>query len=597
MKKTTPHSMLIANLFRIILSISIGIFSCSQAIAQATSEPAYANMQRAVGGIIQQTAQARGYSTTDPRTYGTLYGIGKAAVSAASGAGAVSLAAQSAGVVAAAATAPAWLSLLGTAVVFAGVGYVVNIALDKSISFLFDAYNGQYDGVITVKSPSDNSSSSVSAYGAPSPISDPRLVTPNDSYNTDTSSRFLNTEFPYQVTSWNCGSTGTPSPPNCPNSSIGVRPNNFTAPSGTYYIAYNRQQTSYYGSCVSVDFMSVAYCLFDAFGQTAMSATSTTNPVSFSTSNLSFLSSMSLGMQPADVLKATFYYVGPPSGSASDPLFNFYLATPISGDPTTARWTLNSFALNVTFTSKPPVICPYGSASFNGNPCKKYNTGVSTSSTDLTNTKVSQASAISSLSSAQLSKPVDYAAMATLVNSLWQKAAADPSYAGVPYSSTQPITASEVQAWAAANSGAYPSVRSLTATVVDTATDLAPSTSTSTDTQVAPAVSPTASSATNTGQQNPTLNLGPDPNIAPPTLETTPTASQILAPIIGLLPSLKNFTVPAHSGECPKPAFDAFGKHFVMDSHCAMFEQNRSALTGFMLLAFALVAIFIVLSA
>lgn len=50
-------------LFRIILSFSVLVFSCNQALAQATTEPAYANMQRAVGGIIQQTAQARGYLT------------------------------------------------------------------------------------------------------------------------------------------------------------------------------------------------------------------------------------------------------------------------------------------------------------------------------------------------------------------------------------------------------------------------------------------------------------------------------------------------------------------------------------------------------
>ncbi len=37
-----------------------------------TSNPAYANMQRAIGGIVENAAKARGFSTADPRSYGTL---------------------------------------------------------------------------------------------------------------------------------------------------------------------------------------------------------------------------------------------------------------------------------------------------------------------------------------------------------------------------------------------------------------------------------------------------------------------------------------------------------------------------------------------
>src|SRR5450830_417363 len=71
---------------------SISIFALSallsiSANAQSTlNEPAYANMQRAMGGIISNNLQSRGFSASDPRIYSTLYGVGQAAtVAAASG--------------------------------------------------------------------------------------------------------------------------------------------------------------------------------------------------------------------------------------------------------------------------------------------------------------------------------------------------------------------------------------------------------------------------------------------------------------------------------------------------------------------------------
>jgi hypothetical protein len=53
-----------------------------------TSDRAYSNMQRSIGGIVEQVAKSRGFSTADPRSYGTLYGMGKAAVGTAAGVGA-----------------------------------------------------------------------------------------------------------------------------------------------------------------------------------------------------------------------------------------------------------------------------------------------------------------------------------------------------------------------------------------------------------------------------------------------------------------------------------------------------------------------------
>ncbi len=436
MKTTTAHNTLIANLFRIILSFSVLFFSCNQAMAQATSESAYANMQRAVGGIVQSATASRGYVANDPRTYATLQSMGTAAVSTASGAGTAFLFAGS---------LPAWGTVLAASVVTAAVAWAVPIVADASIKWLFGS------GSITMTMPS-------------------------------------------------------------------------TAAAGTYDNAAKTKA----GCPMVSNVMNWCAQAGDTGGW------------------------LSFPMCSGDY-NPTYLACGPNGNYSGSGQTDAALAS-LGYTPRTATGSLTSSVKTLT-------------------------------------------EAVSALSAPQKQQKVSYEAMALLINETWKKAASQPSYAGVPYSVSKPITASDVQIWEQANPNAYPTVDSLFSPISSPAVGLAPSTSTGTGTEIAPAVSPTASSATNTGQSNPSLNLGPDPNINAPNLETTPTASQILSPIIGLFPSFKNFTVPAHSGECPKPAFDAFGKHFVMDSHCTMFEQNRSVLTGFMLLAFALIAIFIVLSA
>lgn len=99
-----------------------------------------------------------------------------------------------------------------------------------------------------------------------------------------------------------------------------------------------------------------------------------------------------------------------------------------------------------------------------------------------------------------------------------------------------------------------------------------------------------------TGSQ---INLGSDPGIGALTLEPTPTGAQILAPITALMPDLKNFQVPSHQGECPRPEFDiaVLNTHVRMDAHCNLFEEVRGLLYNGSLVAWLIAALFIVLSA
>src|SRR5450830_1706211 len=104
---------------------SISIFALSallsiSANAQSTlNEPAYANMQRAMGGIISNNLQSRGFSASDPRIYSTLYGVGQAATVAAAGAGVGLLAAGS---------LPVWGTALGIAAASGVVGTLFALA-------------------------------------------------------------------------------------------------------------------------------------------------------------------------------------------------------------------------------------------------------------------------------------------------------------------------------------------------------------------------------------------------------------------------------------------------------------------------------------
>ncbi|HID7945554.1 TPA: hypothetical protein ACXIEZ_006608 [Pseudomonas aeruginosa] len=191
---------------------------------------------------------------------------------------------------------------------------------------------------------------------------------------------------------------------------------------------------------------------------------------------------------------------------------------------------------------------------------------------------------------AELAKPLNYQVMADAINKYWQQASYDPNYSGVPYSFSDPVTSSDVMQWATANPSIYPSVGDAVSSPLNPSTGTVPVTSPSTGTGTNPS-SPT--------EINVTLDLGPDPGIGSPNLEATPTGAQILEPLTNLFPDLRNFQVPAHQAECPRPVFDlaVIGKQVQMDAHCTISEDVRGPLYNASLLGWVLAALFIVLSA
>lgn len=418
-------------LAKIIFAISL--FFQASLHAQPVADPAYANMQRAMGGIIQSSTQSMGYVSTDPRTYGTLRSVGSYTAAAAAAAGTGLLVAGS---------APAWATILAVAAVSGAVSYGVGVTIDSAVKWAF----GPGQTPVTVTAPSTGGSDG----------------TWRDSNPGSTDRYFVDS-----LNFWCTGESGS--------STATI---NMTAAGQRAFIARCRANP---GESISESLVAVGFVFVP-------------------------------DSQPVEVKNQTL------------------------------------------------------------------------------------AEAVAALTESQKNQLLGYDAMALMVNEMWRKSAAEPGYDGVPYSMTNPVTSQQVQSWAEANPGAYPSVGSLSSPVPSGATGFSPSTSTSPSAAVNPAVLNNPPTSTNPSVQ-PQINIGPDPNILAPNLESTPTAQSILDPLLNLMPDLRQWSAPSHASECPRPTFDFFGETIRMDSMCEMAEQNRELIFNLMLAAFGLAAIMIVLAA
>lgn len=200
--------------------------------------------------------------------------------------------------------------------------------------------------------------------------------------------------------------------------------------------------------------------------------------------------------------------------------------------------------------------------------------------------------------------------LAKIVDKAWQNAASQPGYEGLPYSVTQPVTASDVAPWAMQNPMTVPNVADLLSPANNPGSNAVPI---SPSVQPSPATNSTPTDPTPTPTNNPNVNvvntpnvnvinqvrvdLGPDPAIGSPTIENIPTAQMILQPLFDLFPSLRNYTVPGHGAECPKPSFNIFDKTIVMDSHCTLTESVRPTLYAVMAAVWVMIGLLIVLAA
>lgn len=241
--------------------------------------------------------------------------------------------------------------------------------------------------------------------------------------------------------------------------------------------------------------------------------------------------------------------------------------------------------------------CPAGTYS-NGTQCVGW---TYTTAPVPRQTAISAQTAINQIPAADLDMQLNPAIVAAIANRLWQLTSVQPGYSGLPYQTSNPITAAEVQRTYTNNPNLVPpTIRDfVTPAPVTTAQPTpfalpAPTTSTPIGTAL---VAQTAPAQVNPASASPLTNLGDDPAIGAPTLESTPTAQMILAPILNMLPGLRSFNVTSHAAICPTPTLNLVGKTIIMQAHCTLIDAIKPTLQASMLFAWAAIALFVILSA
>jgi len=218
---------------------------------------------------------------------------------------------------------------------------------------------------------------------------------------------------------------------------------------------------------------------------------------------------------------------------------------------------------------------------------------------------------VSQLSTAELERPADASTMATLANDLWQQAASQPGYQGLPYSPTNPVTTADAVAVQQSDPATWPTNADLVSPVAPGAGQVVvinpaydPVTNPSPGTGTDPNTSPGGTQNVNV-VNTPNVNVvnqvkidwGSDPGVPSLSLEATPTAQSILRPVFNVMPTLRNFVVPAHSSECPKPTFNLFNKAILMDTHCTVLDGVRPTLYAVMAFVWLMLGALIILRA
>ncbi|MGG7605407.1 hypothetical protein [Massilia sp. BKSP1R2A-1] len=214
--------------------------------------------------------------------------------------------------------------------------------------------------------------------------------------------------------------------------------------------------------------------------------------------------------------------------------------------------------------------------------------------------------AVSGMDASQKATKLSPEVLAQLVDKAWQNAASQPNYQGLPYSATQPVTPAEVTSWQNENPSLNPTLGDLLVPAVAPGTVAVPI---SPDVTLSPSPNPDPGTGeptpapvgtTNVNVVNvPTVRVewGADPGIGASSLEQTPTASAILSPLLNLMPSLRNFAVPAHNSVCPKPSFSMFEKQIVMEAHCAVLDDVKPTLYAVMGFVWLMLGAIIILRA
>jgi hypothetical protein len=238
-----------------------------------------------------------------------------------------------------------------------------------------------------------------------------------------------------------------------------------------------------------------------------------------------------------------------------------------------------------------PKTCVAGTY-YSGGACVGYSYGLQNAPT-YTPTPKTVEELVPDIPPTKLTQPLPDQAIADLTNQWWDAAsAADPN--ALPRAQTDPVTPADVASWRTANPAQSPKVQ-------DWFSPAVPNTTSAQVPLPQPATAPTPSPNPTPNPQTPgqgtQVDLGPDPNTPPPSLEATPTIQSIVGPITSLMPDLRNFNVADQAGTCPQSSFTVFNRTHTLSSHCDLINNNRAVIEAAMLAVWTICAMFIVLRA
>jgi hypothetical protein len=201
-----------------------------------------------------------------------------------------------------------------------------------------------------------------------------------------------------------------------------------------------------------------------------------------------------------------------------------------------------------------------------------------------------------------LDKSVDPDFMRRLIQKLWKEAALrDPKT--VPYDENNPVTNQDVINWRNLNPGLWPGGRdSLSPPITTTNPDPFPNPNGNTGIDPGTGTDPgTGGTGTNlgTGTGTATVDLGSNPNITEPALDTP--EDDFFKPIVDAMNGWVEWTVPAHASQCPAwqaaPSISGHVFNIDLSSHCQFGEEYRSIIQTAAFAAWVIIAAFIILSA
>lgn len=177
-------------------------------------------------------------------------------------------------------------------------------------------------------------------------------------------------------------------------------------------------------------------------------------------------------------------------------------------------------------------------------------------------------------------RPLTAEQVANMYNAMLLSAVTQADYQGLPFNSANPITATEVRTALNELALSNPTLADLF-TKAGTGDQL--------DFDVNVNVVPDTSVTSNTG--NNTNNEQEDYGSPEyPELEM-PTAEEILDPFKKFFPTLQNFKLKGQSATCPTWSFDIWNKHFTIDSHCGLLEEQRQLIQTIFSILWAFIAL------